>query len=235
MYKPVILCVEDEEDIQELVTYNLIKAGFRVVCAASGEEGIEKLGSDRPDLVVLDLMLPGMNGLELCQTMKRIESLKDIPIIMLTAKGEESDIITGLNLGADDYVTKPFSPKVLVVRIKTILRRQAESLAQRKKDEEVVIVNGGLVIDSVRYEVKVSGAPVQLTITEFNILKLLVRRASWVFSRQQIIDAVKGYEYSVTPRAVDVHIFSLRQKLGDIGSRIESVRSVGYRYRAASA
>lgn len=235
MYKPVILCVEDEEDIQELVTYNLIKAGFRVVCAASGEEGIEKLGSDRPDLVVLDLMLPGMNGLELCQTMKRIESLKDIPIIMLTAKGEESDIITGLNLGADDYVTKPFSPKVLVVRIKTILRRQAESLAQRKKDEEVVIVNGGLVIDSVRYEVKVNGIPVQLTITEFNILKLLARRASWVFSRQQIIDAVKGYEYSVTPRAVDVHIFSLRQKLGEIGSRIESVRSVGYRYRAASA
>jgi two-component system phosphate regulon response regulator PhoB len=230
MKKPVILCVEDEEDIQELVTYNLVKSGFGVLCADTGEEAIEKLGAGRPDLVILDLMLPGMNGLEVCKTMKRVDSLKEIPIIMLTAKGEEGDIITGLDMGADDYVTKPFSPKVLVARIRAILRKRAENSALMKKEENIVIIKDNLIIDPVRYEVKVDGTVVNLTVTEFNILKLLARRASWVFSRQQIIDAVKGYEYSVTPRAVDVHIFSLRNKLGPAGKRIESVRGVGYRF-----
>jgi two-component system phosphate regulon response regulator PhoB len=231
MKKPVILCVEDEEDIQELVTYNLVKSGFNILCAETGEEAIEKLGSNRPDLVILDLMLPGMNGLEVCKTMKRIDSLKEIPIIMLTAKGEEVDIITGLDLGADDYVTKPFSPKVLVARVKAVLRKKAENTSRKKKEEDSIIVKDNLIIDPARYEVKVDGIPIKLTVTEFNILKLLVRRSSWVFSRQQIIDAVRGYEYSVTPRAVDVHIFSLRNKLGTAGNRIESVRGVGYRFK----
>lgn len=231
MKKPVILSVEDEEDIQELVTYNLVKAGFNVLCAASGEEAIDKLGASHPDLVILDLMLPGMNGLEVCKTMKRIDSLKEIPIVMLTAKGEEIDIITGLDLGADDYVSKPFSPKILVARIKAVLRKKSENSFRRKKEEDSIIVKDNLVIDPVRFEVKVDGAKVKLTVTEFNILKLLARRASWVFTRQQIIDAVKGYEFSVTPRAVDVHIFSLRNKLGKAGEKIESVRGIGYRLR----
>lgn len=235
MKKPVILSVEDEEDIQELVSYNLVKAGFNVLCAASGEETIEKLGSSRPDLVLLDLMLPGMNGLEVCKTMKRIDSLKDIPIIMLTAKGEEIDIISGLDLGADDYVTKPFSPRVLVARIKALLRKKSEKSPRTIREEDSVIVRDNLVIDPVRYEVKIDGKRVKLTVTEFNILKLLAQRASWVFSRQQIIDAVKGYEFSVTPRAVDVHIFSLRSKLGKTGEKIESVRGIGYRFRQGSA
>lgn len=231
MKKPVILSVEDEEDIQELVSYNLVKADFNVLCAASGEEAIEKLGSSHPDLVILDLMLPGINGLEVCKTMKRIDSLKDIPIIMLTAKGEEIDIITGLDLGADDYVTKPFSPRVLIARVKAVLRKKAETSLRRIKEEDSIIVKDNLLIDPVRYEVKVDGNRVKLTVTEFNILKLLARRASWVFTRQQIIDAVKGYEFSVTPRAVDVHIFSLRNKLGQAGEKIESVRGIGYRLR----
>lgn len=235
MKKPVILSVEDEEDIQELVSYNLVRAGFHVLCAASGEEAIEKLGASHPDLVVLDLMLPGMSGLDVCKTMKRIDSLKDIPIIMLTAKGEEIDIITGLDLGADDYVTKPFSPRVLVARVKAVLRKKSENTQRRIREEDAIIVRDTLVIDPVRYEVKVDGNRVKLTVTEFNILKLLAQRASWVFTRQQIIDAVKGYEFSVTPRAVDVHIFSLRNKLGKAGEQIESVRGIGYRFRSGTA
>jgi two-component system alkaline phosphatase synthesis response regulator PhoP len=231
MNKPVILSVEDEEDIQELVSYNLVKAGFHVLCAESGEEAIEKLGSSNPDLVILDLMLPGINGLDVCKTMKRIDSLKEIPIIMLTAKGEEIDIITGLDLGADDYVSKPFSPKILIARIKAVLRKKSENSLRRIKEEDSKIVKDNLVIDPVRYEVKVDGNRVKLTVTEFNILKMLAQRASWVFTRQQIIDAVKGYEFSVTPRAVDVHIFSLRSKLGKAGKKIESVRGSGYRLR----
>lgn len=231
MKKPVILCVEDEEDIQELVVYNLVKSGFNVLCADTGEEAIEKLGSSRPNLVILDLMLPGMNGLEVCKTMKRVATLKDIPIIMLTAKGEEIDIITGLDLGATDYVTKPFSPKVLVARVKAALRKNAESIALKSKEEDAVIIKDNLIIDPVRHEIKIDGKEISLTVTEFNILKLLVRRASWVFSRQQIIDAVRGDEYAVTPRAVDVHIFSLRNKLGYSGKKIESVRGIGYRFK----
>lgn len=231
MKKPVILSVEDEEDIQELVSFNLVKAGFNVLLAESGEEAIEKLGGTSPDLVILDLMLPGMNGLEVCKTMKRIDSLKEIPIIMLTAKGEEIDIITGLDLGADDYVSKPFSPKILIARIKAVLRKKSEDSRRMSKEEDSLIVKDNLVIDPVRYEVKVDGNRVRLTVTEFNILKLLAQRESWVFTRQQIIDAVKGYEFSVTPRAVDVHIFALRNKLGKAGGKIESVRGIGYRLR----
>lgn len=231
MKKPVILCVEDEEDIQELVVYNLIKSGFDVLCADTGEEAIEKLGSSRPNLVILDLMLPGMNGLEVCKTMKRVATLKDIPIIMLTAKGEEIDIITGLELGANDYITKPFSPKVLIARVKAALRNSSENIALKNKEEDTVIIKDNLIIDPVRHEIKIDGKEISLTVTEFNILKLLVRRASWVFSRQQIIDAVRGDEYAVAPRAVDVHIFSLRNKLGSAGKKIESVRGIGYRFK----
>ncbi|HBI15302.1 MAG TPA: DNA-binding response regulator [Desulfobulbaceae bacterium] len=231
MKKPVLLSVEDDEDIQELLRYNLVKAGFAVLLAESGEEAIEKLGGTAPDLVILDLMLPGMNGLEVCKTMKRIDSLKEIPIIMLTAKGEEIDVITGLDLGADDYVSKPFSPKVLVARIKAVLRKKTEKSASEAKEESSLIVQGSLAIDPAKYEVKVEGIKVRLTVTEFNILKLLAKREGWVFTRQQIIDAVKGYEFSVTPRAVDVHIFSLRSKLGKAGEKIESIRGIGYRLR----
>lgn len=232
----LILSVEDEEDIQQLVSYNLMKAGYQVICAESGEEALEKLGAEKPDLIILDLMLPGMNGLEVCKHIKKTDSLKNIPVVMLTAKSEEVDIITGLEIGAEDYVTKPFSPKVLIARIKTALRRRAEEKTQEKDDsEDSVIVRGILVMDPGRFDTKVNGQSVSLTLTEFSILKKLVRRPGWVFSREQIIDSVRGFDYSVTPRAVDVHIFSLRKKLGTAGMQIEAVRGIGYRFKEEDA
>ncbi len=232
MIRKKIFVVEDEEDIQQLVSYNLLKAGFNVVCVDSGEEALRKMGSDRPDLIILDLMLPGMNGLEVCRALKRIDDTREIPVVMLTAKGEEADIVAGLELGADDYITKPFSPKVLIARVKTILRRRAEEQADKSRVDETVIRIDELVIDPVRHEVSVNGSAIVLTLSEFNILKLLAKRSGWVYTRQQIIDDIRGYEYSVTPRSVDVHVFSLRRKLGRIGKKIESVRGIGYRFRS---
>jgi two-component system phosphate regulon response regulator PhoB len=228
----LILSVEDEEDIQQLVSYNLMKAGYRVLCAESGEEALEKLASEKPDLIILDLMLPGINGMEVCTLIRKTDSLKSIPIVMLTAKGEETDIVAGLETGAEDYITKPFSPKVLLARIKKILcRTQKKADEKSNNNADGIIERGAIVIDPGRFETKINGRAVQLTLTEFSILKTLARRAGWVFSREQIIDAVRGYEYSVTPRAVDVHIFSLRNKLGSAGHCIEAVRGVGYRFK----
>nr|MBF0221922.1 response regulator transcription factor [Desulfobulbaceae bacterium] len=228
----LILSVEDEEDIQQLVSYNLMKAGYQVICAESGEEALEKLGTEKPDLIILDLMLPGMNGLEVCKHIKKTDSLKNIPVVMLTAKSEEVDIITGLEIGADDYITKPFSPKILIARIKNALRRRAEEKTKEKDiSEDSIVVRGAIVMDPGRFETKVNGQTVSLTLTEFSILKILVRRPGWVFSREQIIDSVRGFDYSVTPRAVDVHIFSLRKKLGPAGMQIEAVRGIGYRFK----
>lgn len=230
MRQKTILVVEDEEDIQQLVSYNLMKGGYAVVYAESGEQALEKMGAKRPDLILLDLMLPGINGLEVCKAVRRVDATKEIPIIMLTAKGEESDIVTGLDLGADDYVTKPFSPKILLARIKAIMRRKAEEAAEASQERDPFIRFSDLTIDSGRFEVKVNNEPVPLTVSEFDILKMLAKRAGWVFTRQQIIDAVRGYDYSVTARAVDVHIFSLRKKLGKVGEKIEAVRGIGYRF-----
>jgi two-component system alkaline phosphatase synthesis response regulator PhoP len=228
--KKTVLIVEDDEHIQQLVGYNLIKAGFLVEYGDSGEQALEKIKNQTPDLVLLDLMLPGMDGKELCRILRSDCQLTDLPIIMLTAKDEESDIIAGLDLGADDYITKPFSPKVLISRVKAVLRRKAKESAPLAHDSSGVIKIYDLVIDPGRYEVKISEESISLTPTEFGILKLLAKRPGWVFSRQQIIDAVRGYDYLVTPRTIDVQMFSLRKKLGDTGKKIETVRGIGYRF-----
>ncbi len=230
MNKKTILIVEDDEDIQQLVGYNLIKAGFLVEYGDSGEQALEKIKHQAPDLILLDLMLPGMDGTELCSVIRSDSKTHQIPIIMLTAKGEESDIISGLDHGADDYITKPFSPKILISRIKAVLRRKAKDSVLQATDSSDVIKLEDLVIDPGRYEVKLHGETINLTPTEFGILRLLTQKAGWVFTRQQIIDAVRGYDYLVTPRTIDVQMFSLRKKMGEAGKKIETVRGIGYRF-----
>jgi two-component system alkaline phosphatase synthesis response regulator PhoP len=225
-----ILVVEDEEDILELIRYNLTREGYRVSAATSGEDGLRLALRDKPDLVVLDLMLPGIDGIEVCRRLKTDAATRYIPVVMVTAKGEEADVVAGLELGADDYLTKPFSPKVLVARIRAVIRRREQESA---KDAKEPITRGELQIHPGRREVLVDGSRVglDLTFTEFNILYLLASRPGWVYSRTQIVDAVRGYDYHVTERSVDVHIVGLRRKLGDAGERIETVRGVGYRFR----
>jgi len=227
MTKERILVVEDEEDILELVRFNLSREGYHVIGAASGEEAWKLASSELPDLIVLDLMLPGIDGLEVTKIIKNDPKTKDIPIIMLTAKGEESDIVTGLELGADDYVTKPFSPRILVARARAVLRRKIKEPAE----ESSVLKIHDLVIHPGRHEVLVEGEPVELTFTEFGILRYLARRPGWVFTRSQIVDAVRGDDYFVTDRAVDVQIVGLRKKLGPASKYIETVRGVGYRFK----
>jgi two-component system alkaline phosphatase synthesis response regulator PhoP len=222
-----ILIVDDEEDILELLKYNLSREGYKVSCAASGEETLRAVRSQIPDLILLDLMLPGIDGLEVARQLKNDVKTRDVPIVMLTAKGEEADIVTGLELGADDYITKPFSPRVLVARVKAVLRRKVKESA----DKTSVLHIHDVEIHPGRREVLVNGEPVQLTFTEFGILNFLARRPGWVFTRSQIVDAVRGDDYFVTDRSVDVQIVGLRRKLGPAGTYIETVRGVGYRFR----
>lgn len=227
MAKEHILVVEDEDDIQELVRYNLAKEGYRVVQAISGEEGFKAAKSSKPDLIVLDLMLPGLDGLEVCRLLKADPKTSHTPIVILTAKGEEADVVTGLELGADDYITKPFSPKVLVARLRAVLRRKA----RESVDEAAPLKIREIVIHPGRHEVLVKGKPVQLTFTEFQLLHFLAKRPGWVFTRQQIVDEIKGEDYPVTDRSVDVQVVGLRKKLGPCGECIETVRGVGYRFK----
>lgn len=222
-----ILVVEDEEDILELVRYNLAKEGYRVSVADSGDAALQMAADQKPDLIVLDLMLPGVDGLEVCRRLKGDPSTQHIPIVMLTAKGEESDIIVGLELGADDYITKPFSPKVLLARVRAVLRR----ISSRTYDASQVLVRGDLTIDPRRHQVLLKNKPVDLTATEFGLLHFLAQKPGWVFTRQQIVDHVKGADYPVTDRAVDVQVVGLRRKLGAYGHYIETVRGVGYRFK----
>ncbi len=227
MSKEKILVVDDEEDILELVRYNLFKNGYMVTCVSSGEQAIQKLKEETPQIILLDLMLPGMDGLDVCRSLRGNPATMNIPIIMITAKGEDADIVTGLELGADDYLTKPFSPRVLLARIRAILRRNK----QDELDETSVLKTHDIVINPARHEVLVKGEQLMLTATEFGILHFLARRPGWVFSREQIISAVKGDDYPVTERSVDVQIVGLRKKLGDSGDLIETVRGVGYRFK----
>jgi two-component system phosphate regulon response regulator PhoB len=222
-----ILVVDDEEDILELVRYNLAREGYRVVCAATGEQALNKAGSEPFDLIVLDLMLPGIDGLEVAKRLKSKPETRHIPIIMLTAKGEEADIVTGLELGADDYVTKPFSPRILVARVKAVIRRNL----QEQLDDSSIIQIYELEIDPGKRKVLAEGSHVELTFTEFQILYLLVRRPGWVFTRFKIVDSIRGDDYPVTDRSVDVQIVGLRKKLGPYGKYIETVRGVGYRFK----
>lgn len=225
--KDSILVVDDEEDIRELVRYNLDKGGFSVSCAASGEEGLSLAAQIKPAAIVLDIMLPGIDGLEVCRRLKGDAELQNIPIVMLSAKGEESDIVAGLELGADDYVAKPFSPSVLIARVKSVLRRSQ----QDPVDAQAIISSDGLVVNPSRREVLMDSQPIELTNTEFKLLHFLIRKPGVVYTRGQIVNGVHGDDYPVTDRSVDVQVVGLRKKLGEWGNRIETVRGVGYRFK----
>jgi two-component system phosphate regulon response regulator PhoB len=225
--KEQVLVVDDEEDIVELLRYNLIKNGYRVTAVGSGEEGLTAARQAPPDLLLLDLMLPGVDGLDVCRELKGDSKTKAIPIIMLSAKGEEADIVLGLELGADDYLTKPFSPRVLLARIKSVLRRGRTVVP----DDAASIKIEDLLIDPLRHEATASGSLIDLTRTEFRILHFLARQPGRVFTRAQIVDAVHGEDYPVTDRSVDVQIVGLRRKLGALGKYIDTVRGVGYRFK----
>jgi len=228
MAKKEILVVDDEEDILELVKFNLSREGYLVRCVSSGEEALKAVKKQAPHLIILDLMLPEMDGLEAARRLKKDPATEDIPIIMLTARGEEVDVVTGLELGADDYVTKPFSPRVLTARVKTVLRRKTEGPPLEK---EAPLKIRELEIHPGRHEALVEGKSIPLTFSEFAILKYLAQRPGWVFTRYQIVDAVHGEQYNVTERSVDVQIAGLRKKLGPYGKSIETVRGVGYRFK----
>ncbi len=229
MNKARVLSIEDDEDIQELIRYNLTKEGYKVESAGSGEEGLKAARWAPPDIILLDLMLPGIDGFEVCKEVRAEENLKHIPILMLTAKGEEPDIVTGLELGADDYLTKPFSPRVLAARIKTILRRGKQAPAIENKEGKVIKIDQ-LVIHPGRHEVLLDNKLIDLTFTEFRVLHFLARRPGWVFSRSDIVEGVRGDDYPVTDRSVDVQVSGLRKKLGQCGNLIETVRGIGYRF-----
>ncbi len=229
-----ILVVDDEREILELVEYNLRKEGYGVVCVETGEQALAAARLKLPDLILLDLMLPGVDGLDVCRQLKADARTAEIPVVMLTAKGGEADIVAGLELGADDYVTKPFSPRVLMARVKAVLRREQGD----DGDDQTTISLGQLAIHPGRHQVLVQDRPVDLTASEFRILLFMARKPGWVFTRQQIVDAAQGddayvNERYVTDRSVDVHIVSLRRKLGACGAYIDTVRGVGYRLKDA--
>lgn len=223
-----VLVVDDEKDIRELLEYNLVRNGFQVKCVGTGEDALREARQSPPDLVLLDLMLPGVDGLDVCKKLKSDERTAHVPVVMLTAKGEEADQIVGLELGADDYIAKPFSPRVLLARIKAVLRREERTAAGEK---EATIEYGPLLINRDRHEVFVEGEPIALTALEMRILCALVGAPGRVYTRYQIVEATQGAGVGVTDRSVDVHIVSLRRKLGDHGALIETVRGVGYRFR----
>ena len=222
-----ILVVEDDLDIRELISFNLANEGYQVFEANDGEVGIDKARNNNPDLILLDLMLPGIQGLDVCRIIKSDQETKEIPIIMVTALGQEEDIVKGLETGADDYITKPFSIKVLIARVNAVLKRSIEVGEDKSKD---ILING-INIKTRSREVWVNKNPINdLTFSEFQILYLLAGHPGWVFTRYQIIDKIRGDNYPVTDRSVDFQIVGLRKKLGDAGKLIKTVRGVGYRF-----
>ncbi len=224
-----LLLVEDEEDLRDLLTYRLEKVGYQVQAVASGEDGLNAAQADPPHLVLLDLMLPGIDGLEVCRTLKEDPRTAHVPIIMVTARGEEADVVRGLDIGADDYIVKPFSPRIVLARLRAVLRR---SKVEAEIDSEAPTRIGALTIDPQRHEVRVAGELVPLTITEFRLLELFIKRPGRVMTRHQIIEALHGQLAAVTDRSVDVQVVGLRKKLGVEADRIETVRGVGYRFQS---
>ena len=225
-----ILVVEDDDDIMELIRFNCEREGLVTAAARSAEEALRLVEHGTPALILVDLMLPGMDGLALCQVLKSNVLTRGVPIVMVTAKGEEADIIAGLEQGAEDYVTKPFSPRVLIARIKAVLRRHGGEV----HDRQAPLTVGELTIHPGRREVKVGGRPVRLTATEFAVLQFLASHAGWVFTRNQLVAAVHGPDYPVTDRSIDVLIAGVRKKLGAGSRLIETVRGVGYRFQDAA-
>lgn len=225
--KATILVVEDEPDLREVVRYNLEREGFRILESEDGEEGLDLLREQLPDLVLLDIMLPGMDGIEICRSIKYDPHTRSIPVIMVTARGDESDIVLGLGVGADDYIIKPFSPRELTARVKAVLRR---GKLREEADASERIVRERLVIDRARHRVLVDGTEVNLTPTEFRLLEVLASRPGRVFTRDQLIHRALGEEVIVTQRNVDVHIRSVRKKLESARDLIETIRGVGYRF-----
>jgi two-component system phosphate regulon response regulator PhoB len=222
-----ILVIEDEPDLVELITFNLQREGFQVTSAGTGEDGLRKVSSDKPDLIVLDIMLPGINGLDICRTLKGDIETRHIPVVMLTARNEDIDIVTGLEIGADDYITKPFSPRVLTARIRAVLRR---GVATEGSPADIITL-GELRIDQTRHQVTTGDRVIELTPTEFELLATMISRPGWVFSRPQLIDRLRDGQYVITDRAIDVQVANLRKKLGKYGRYIETVRGIGYRAR----
>ena len=227
MAQETILVIEDEQDIQELIRFNLERDSYKVVTADSVEAAGKLLARQLPDLVLLDLMLPGENGYDFCRRLRHEERTQRLPVIMVTARDEDADIVAGLEVGADDYITKPFSPRVLLARVRAALRRRAIE----PEDSADRLVRGAIELDRTHHAVRLDGQPVTMTLSEFRIMELLMRRPGVVFSRYQIVDAVHGSDYPVTDRSVDVQIVGLRRKLGDHSDIIETVRGVGYRFR----
>jgi len=222
-----IVIIEDEPDIREVLAYNLGRDGFRVTASADGEEGLELVRRESPDLVLLDLMLPGLDGFEVCRQLKTDPVTRAIPIVMVSARGEESDVVLGLGLGADDYITKPFSPRELLARVKAVLRRgplKSEGARER-------IERDGVVIDASRFEVKVGGTPEAFTATEFRLLHFLASHPGRVFTRDHLLSRAIGEDAFVLDRNIDVHVTAIRKKLGQYRGLIETIRGVGYRFR----
>lgn len=226
MNREKILVVDDDLDIQELIRFNLKREGYTVYVVGSGEEALSAAADIKPEVIILDRMLPGIDGVEVCRRLKGNQNTQSIPVVMLTAKTEDDDVVAGLESGADDYVTKPFSPKVLLARIRATLRRAHEKKSGVKSD---ILRIHNLIIDVAQHEVSLNSRIVNLSATEFAILEFLARNPGWVFSRTKIIDGVKGKDYPVTERSVDVQILGIRKKLGEAGSLIQTVRGVGYR------
>ena len=224
-----ILVVEDDPDILELLGYSLSKEGYSVTQITHGDEVITSLKKNKPDIILLDIMLPGTDGMELCRLIKANPDFVKTPVIMMTAKSEESDVVSGLEVGADDYITKPFSPKVLIARIRMALRRKKEEPVVA--GDKSIIKIGEVEINKRKHEVCIKGNPVDLTFSEFAILSLLADKPGWVYSRAQIVDAIRGDNYAVSDRSVDVQIVGLRKKLGRIGKMITTVRGVGYKLK----
>jgi len=221
--KQTILVVDDEKDIVTLLEYNLQRAGFNTISALDGPDAIDLARSRKPDLIILDIMLPSMDGMEICKILKGDPNTSHIPIIMLTARGEEVDRILGFELGADDYITKPFSPRELVLRVKAVLKRQ--------RRESSLIKKGNISIDIERHEVLIGNESINLTPKEFEILVTLVKGEGKVMSRETLLNLIWGEDCFVTDRTVDAHIKRLREKLGEYGRHIETVRGFGYRFR----